>query len=168
MVNRKRIIQKSFILISAGLISFASIAEEFLVDTPQAYNKIVKKLSPGDTVKLANGTWNNFEILFRGQGTKDKPITLTAETKGEVILSGLSNLRLAGEHLVVSGLVFKNGYTPSSEVIAFRQNKKNLAFHSRVTEVVIENYSNPDKRESDYWVGMYGQYNRFDHSCIND
>ena len=148
------------------MISFASIAEEFLVDTPQAYNKIVKKLSPGDTVKLANGTWNNFEILFRGQGTKDKPITLTAETKGEVILSGLSNLRLAGEHLVVSGLVFKNGYTPSSEVIAFRQNKKNLAFHSRVTEVVIENYSNPDKRESDYWVGMYGQYNRFDHSYL--
>jgi poly(beta-D-mannuronate) lyase len=166
MVNRKRIIQKSFILIAASLISFASIAEEFLVDTPQAYNKIVKKLSPGDTVKLANGTWNNFEILFRGQGTKDKPITLTAETKGEVILSGLSNLRLAGEHLVVSGLVFKNGYTPSSEVIAFRQNKKNLAFHSRVTEVVIENYSNPDKRESDYWVGMYGQYNRFDHNYL--
>jgi poly(beta-D-mannuronate) lyase len=73
-------------------------------------------------------------------------------------------LRLAGEHLVVSGLVFKNGYTPSSAVIEFRQNKENLAFNSRVTEVVIDDYNNPDKQESDYWVALYGQHNRLDHS----
>lgn len=66
----------------------------------------------------------------------------------------------------MSGLVFKNGYTPSSAVIEFRKNKDELATHSRVTQVVIDNYNNPDKRESDYWVALYGKHNRFDHSHL--
>lgn len=148
------------------MISLGVNAKEYLVDSPKAFKKTVKQLVAGDTIKLANGTWQDFEILFTGSGTKEKPITLMAQTKGKVILSGQSNLRLAGKHLVVSGLVFKNGYTPSSEVIAFRRNKESLAFHSRVTETVIEDYSNPDKQESDYWVGLYGQHNRFDHNYL--
>ncbi|XOV78831.1 MAG: chondroitinase-B domain-containing protein [Aestuariibacter sp.] len=141
-------------------------AKEFFVESQEAYNDIAKNLAAGDTIVLKNGTWTDFEILLSGQGSKDAPITLTAETKGQVILSGQSNLRLAGRYLVVSGLVFKNGYTPSSAVIEFRRNKNELAFYSRVTEVVIDNFNNPDKRESDYWVALYGQHNRFDHSHL--
>ena len=137
-----------------------------LVDTPQAYANALKEVKPGDKIVLANGVWKDFEILFKANGTKELPITLTAESKGKVILSGQSNLRLAGEHLIVSGLVFKDGFTPSSEVISFRRNKNDLANHSRVTEVVIDNYSNPDRFESDYWVGIYGKENRFDHNYL--
>jgi len=140
--------------------------EKILVKNQKEYFSAVKNLNPGDTIVLANGVWNNFEVTFKANGTQSRPITLTAETKGQVILSGSSNLRLAGKHLVVSGLVFKNGFTPSSEVISFRRNKKDLAYHSRVTEVVIDNYSNPDRFESDYWVGLYGKYNRFDHNHL--
>ena len=141
-------------------------AEEYFVENKQAYQNIAQRLQPGDTVTLKNGVWENFEILLSGQGTESAPITLTAETKGKVILSGQSNLRLAGQYLVVSGLVFKNGYTPTSAVIEFRRNKNELAFNSRVTEVVIDNFNNPDKQESDYWVALYGQHNRLDHSHI--
>ncbi len=158
---------KILAVILLSLILTAELcAKEYLVDSPKAFKKVVKNVAAGDTVKLANGIWHDFEILFTGTGNKDKPITLTAETKGKVILSGQSNLRLAGEYLVVSGLVFKNGFTPSSEVIAFRRNKKHFAYHSRVTETVIEDYSNPDKREGDYWVALYGQHNRFDHNYL--
>jgi len=136
------------------------------VNTPEAYQAVLNVVKPGETIVLENGIWNDFEIIFKAEGTANAPITLTAETKGEVILSGQSNLRLAGKHLVVSGLVFKNGFTPSSEVVSFRLNKEELAFHSRVTEVVIDNYSNPDRFESDYWVGLYGQNNRFDHNHL--
>lgn len=141
-------------------------AKEYFVDSKQAYKNIAADLKAGDTVILKNGIWNDFEILFEGQGTEASPITLTAETKGQVTLSGQSNLRLSGEYLIVSGLVFKDGYTPSSSVIEFRKNKSNFAYHSRVTEVVIDNYNNPDKRESDYWVALYGQHNRFDHNHL--
>lgn len=143
------------------------VAKEWLVDSQTAYKKALKKVKAGDNIVLANGTYNNFEILFEGKGTKAQPITLKAETKGKVFLTGQSNLRLAGKHLVVSGLVFKDGFTPSSAVVAFRSNKDNLAFHSRVTEVVIDNFTNPDKRESDYWVAIYGQYNRLDHNYLS-
>lgn len=143
-----------------------ALAEDFFVTSPNQFEQISKRLAPDDQVILANGIWRDFEILFKAKGTKNQPITLRAEQSGKVILSGQSNLRLAGEHLVVKGLVFKDGYTPSGAVIAFRQNKTNLAFHSRVTETVIDNYNNPDKQESDYWVALYGQYNRFDHNHL--
>lgn len=150
-----------------GLVVAAPLwAKEYFIDSQQAYRDISKGLQPGDVIVLKNGRWQDFEILLQGEGTKDAPIHLTAETKGRVILSGQSNLRLAGKHLLVSGLVFREGYTPSSAVIEFRRNKEEFAYHSRVTEVVIDNYNNPDKQESDYWVALYGQHNRFDHSHL--
>ncbi|NDV90464.1 alginate lyase [Alteromonas sp. 345S023] len=153
-------------LVLLAITTSSVLAKEYQVDTPSAYQKIATNLSAGDTVVLKNGRWEDFEILFKGIGTKSAPITLTAETKGKVILTGQSNLRLAGEYLVVKGLVFKHGYTPSSSVIEFRQDSDNLANHSRVSEVVIDNFNNPDKRESDYWVALYGKHNRLDHSHI--
>tara|TARA_R110002167_G_scaffold19055_1_gene70617 strand:- start:10939 stop:13215 length:2277 start_codon:yes stop_codon:yes gene_type:complete len=155
-----------FPVVLALLLSGQVTAKDWVVDTPTTYEMALKRVKAGDSIVLANGTWNNFEILFKGEGSKQKPITLKAQTKGKVFLTGQSNLRLAGKYLVVSGLVFKNGYTPSSEVISFRKNKNELAFNSRVTEVVIDNFSNPDRFESDYWVGIYGQYNRFDHNHL--
>lgn len=145
-------------------MSVTALATEYFVASKEDYEAISSKLIAGDTIILKNGVWTDFEIVLEGQGRADEPITMRAETKGQVILSGLSNLRLAGKYLTVSGLVFKNGYTPSSAVIEFRKSSSQLAFHSRVTEVVIDNYNNPDKQESDYWVALYGQHNRLDHS----
>jgi len=141
-------------------------AKDYLVSNQKAYEDALEQVGPGDVITLANGTWNDFEIVFTGKGKKDKPIRLTAETKGEVILSGQSNLRIGGEYLEVSGLVFKNGYTPTKEVVSFRQNKDNLANHSRVSEIVIDNYNQPERYEVDFWVMMYGKHNRFDHNHL--
>lgn len=148
------------------LVSVSTAAREHLVSNQQEYRQVAGNLVPGDSVVLASGTWKDFEIVFEGQGTAERPITLTAQKKGEVILSGQSNLKLAGEHLVVSGLVFKNGYTPTDAVISYRKSKVELANHSRVTETVIDNFSNPERFELDYWVAMYGKHNRFDHNHL--
>ncbi len=149
-------------------ILFASqlSAATYKVKNQAAYAKAAAKLKAGDTIVLRNGVWNDFEILFEGVGTEEQPIQLQAQTKGKVILSGNSNLRLAGEHLIVSGLVFKNGHTPTSSVIAFRKNKSELANYSRVTEVVIDSYNNPERFENENWVMMYGRHNRFDHNHL--
>lgn len=157
---------KVMTLLSTLSVSQWAIAADYTVSSAEEYEQVAKKLAPGDVVSLKDGVWRDFEIIFSGQGTKDQPITLQAQTSGKVILSGLSNLRLAGEHLVVKGLVFKDGYTPTGAVISFRRNKQQYANNSRVTEVVIDNYSNPDKQESDYWVALYGKNNRFDHSYL--
>lgn len=140
--------------------------DEYLVKTQDEYFDVVDDLKPGDKVVLANGNWADFEILFQGKGEEDNLITLTAETKGEVFLTGQSNLRLAGEYLHVNGLVFKDGHTPTKEVVAFRQNKKNLANNSRISEIVIDNFNQTERREPDFWVMMYGKNNRFDHNYL--
>ena len=157
------------ILVCLGICSCSldkSASGERLVHSQQAFRDAVKTLEPGDSIVLADGVWKDFEIVFTGVGTAEKPISLTAQTKGKVIISGQSNLRLAGEHLLVSGLVFANGYTPTDAVISFRKGKSELANHSRVTEVVIDNFSNPERFETDSWVMMYGKYNRFDHNHL--
>jgi len=143
------------------------VSEGQLVDSQDAFSDAVKSAEPGDTITLANGVWKDFEILFTGEGTEEKPIRLTAETKGEVILTGQSNLRIAGEHLEVSGLVFKDGFTPTQEVVSFRRNKDHLANNSRITEIVIDNFNQPERQEVDFWVMMYGKNNRFDHNHIS-
>ena len=160
-------------VVSRGLIVLlfvcarvVTLAGDILVSDQEEFNAAVKALQPGDTVHLADGEWRDFEIVFTGNGTPEQPITLTAQTKGKVFITGESNLRLAGEHLVVSGLVFKDGHTPTREVISFRRNKDHLANHSRVTEVVIDHFNNPERFETDFWVIMYGKHNRFDHNHL--
>jgi poly(beta-D-mannuronate) lyase len=148
-------------------LSCVSTAAEIKVDSQQEYRDAVKNLQPGDTVVLANGEWRDFEILFLGEGTAEQPITLTVEEKGEVLVTGRSNLRLAGKHLVVSGLVFRDGHSPSRAVIEFRRDEENLAYHSRVTEVVIDSFNKPERFNADSWVVLYGKHNRLDHSYLS-
>lgn len=148
------------------VFSSTAFAKDYLAKDSKDFKAKVKRLKPGDHLIMANGNWKDFEILFTGEGTEQEPIVLRAQEKGKVILSGQSNLRLRGKHLVVKGLVFKDGYSPTHTVIAFRQNKENLAYHSRVTEVVIDNYNKPERFDNDHWVLMYGKHNRFDHNHL--
>jgi poly(beta-D-mannuronate) lyase len=146
--------------------SVHAYAADRLVSTPEAYNLAIRASVAGDTVILADGVWRDFEIVFTGEGTEAKPITLRAQTLGKVVISGKSNLRLAGHHLIVSGLIFKDGYSPSSEVISFRRDSKALAYDSRLTETVIDGFNKPDRAADDYWIGLYGKNNRVDHSHL--
>lgn len=141
-------------------------AEGQLVRNVKEFNKAVESLEPGSKIVLANGTWNDAELVFKGNGTASDSIVLSAETKGKVILTGNSNLSMSGSFLKVEGLVFKNGFTPTNSVISFRQNREEMASNSRLTECVIDNYNNPERHVQDYWVTIYGKNNRIDHNHI--
>lgn len=120
-------------------------------------------LQPGDKVVMKAGEWKNQLINFKAKGTAEKPITLVAETKGAVILSGNSNLKIDGEWLVVDGLSFKNGFSLKDDVVVFTK----ATSHSRLTNTSIENY-NPSDKTIDYkWVSLYGKNNRVDHCSIS-
>jgi poly(beta-D-mannuronate) lyase len=154
------------ILTSVVLVLLTPVFADTLVSTQDEFRQAVSTAAAGDTIVMADGEWNDFEILFAGTGTSDDPLTLRAQTKGGVIITGRSNLRLQGEHLVVSGLVFKDGHSPTNTVISFRAARDQLANHSRVTEVVIDHFNNPERFETDFWVMMYGRDNRFDHNYL--
>lgn len=128
------------------------------------FRQTAAALRAGDEIVLANGEWRDFQILLEGQGEPRNPIVLRGESPGGVILTGRSNLRLSGEHLVVSDLVFRDGHSPSDELISFRRDSGHVANNSRVTGIVVDRFNNPDRRAEDIWVAIYGQDNRVDHS----
>lgn len=156
---------RGLMLLTMGFLNNAW-ADEYRVESQEQYRALLTQLVPGDSIVLKDGIWNDFEIIFEGHGEPGLPITLRAETPGQVYITGQSNLALAGEYLLVQGLVFRDGYTPSQSVISFRKSKTAIANNSRVTQTVIHNFTNPERFEADYWVAIYGKNNRFDHNHL--
>ncbi len=133
---------------------------------------IINNVSPGDTVLFINGTWQDQYIYFKAKGTQAKPIVVKAETPGKVIVKGNSRFRITGEHLIISGFYFKDGYIiPTSESdfileIGFKDlvgGEWITGNNIRLTECAIENYNPPDSSQHHFWVVLRGNNNRVDH-----
>lgn len=144
-------------------LGWASYANQIKVNSSEELSAAIKKATPGDTITLANKTWKDLKISFYAHGTGKQPIVLKAETPGKTILTGQSRIHIAGEHLQVSGLWFKEGFTEGKGVISFRKNSNELANFCRVTNCAITDY-NPKERSNKYtWVELWGNNNRVDH-----
>ncbi|MFD1295001.1 chondroitinase-B domain-containing protein [Lutibacter holmesii] len=128
--------------------------------------KAIKLAVPGNEIVLANGVWSNAEINFYGNGTKEKPITLRAETSGKVFIEGNSYLHLGGTYLVVDGLFFRNGYSPKSAIIRYMIGKDTVAYNCKVTNTVINGFTKPSRLTNDKWIEFYGKHNQLDHCYI--
>ena len=141
-----------------------------IVSNPEELDEAIKKAQPGDNIVLANGVWKDVEIKFRGKGTKENPITLKAETEGKVSIEGESYLKFGGEYLVVEGLYFKNGFSPSNAVIDFKISHKDtldeIAFNCKVINCVIEDFNKPKRDNSDLWVQFWGRHNELSNCYI--
>lgn len=136
-------------------------ATNYFVENSTEFNAL--SLSSGDVVVLKNGVWENAALQFKGIGTESNPITLRAETGGEVFLTGSSSLKMGGQYLIVDGLVFIQGSIASGGVVEFRTSSSNFAYNSRLTNTKIY-YYNPASIDTEYkWVSLYGQNNRVDH-----
>ncbi|WP_282053464.1 chondroitinase-B domain-containing protein [Maribacter luteus] len=139
---------------------------DVLVHNLAEFDKAVLEAEPGTEIVLANGDWKDVQLKFIGEGTKDKPITIKAETPGKVFIEGVSNLEISGNYLVVKGLFFRNGHTPTGNVIAFRTSEEKVANHSRVTNCVILDYNQLQRDKDDLWVQFYGTHNTMDHCYL--
>ncbi|WP_142786385.1 chondroitinase-B domain-containing protein [Changchengzhania lutea] len=129
-------------------------------------NTAIENSKAGDYIVLSNGVWKDVQIQFYGKGTKESPIVLKAETPGKVFIEGASNLQIGGDYLEVRDLYFKNGYTPSKNVIQFKIDKGAIANHSKVTHCVIEEFTQPDRDVSDHWVEFWGRHNELSNCYI--
>ncbi|MDW7691842.1 polysaccharide lyase 6 family protein [Flammeovirgaceae bacterium SG7u.111] len=140
--------------------------EGYLIGSVEELHKQLGLAQPGDTLWLADGEWKDAEMVIEAKGTDENPIVVAVKNPGKLTFTGSSNLKLGGEHLVLSGFYFTNGFTLTKEVISFRINKTTLANNCRITQTVIANYSNPERHDNDLWVGVYGKNNRFDHNAL--
>ncbi|MCI2228226.1 alginate lyase [Polaribacter sp. MSW13] len=137
-----------------------------LVKTETELKEAIKKAKPGDNIVLKDGVWKDIEIEFFGEGTKEKPITLRAETAGEVFIEGVSNLKIGGTYLEVNGLFFRNGHSPTTNVIAFRIDNDKVANYCSVNNSVILDYNQLQRDKDDLWVQFYGTHNKLANCYI--
>ncbi|CAM3609972.1 chondroitinase-B domain-containing protein [Zobellia roscoffensis] len=153
-----------FLLLSCGENSNGKTLH--VNDIPEL-NKAIEEAVPGDEIVMANGTWKDTQIIFFGTGTKENPINLRAETPGKVFIEGQSYLHLGGEHLIVDGLYFRNGYSPKSSIIRYMISEDSIAYNCRVTNTVIEDFTKPNRLVNDRWIEFYGKHNQLDHCYIS-
>lgn len=128
--------------------------------------------SPGDTIIVANGTYNWGEInLSNTKGSSTSAwILVKAETIGGVIFNGGTFIKFSGKRIRIDGFKFSNGNAGTNPVISFRSSTSNLADYSRVSNITIDNYNtlSADTTLENEWVGIFGIQNRLDHcSFIN-
>jgi len=160
---------KIITLLSISLLLFTCVPRSgngILVSNHDELKEAISNAQPGDKITLENGVWADIQIEFEAYGTEEAPITLRAETAGEVFIEGQSSLKLSGEYLVVEGFYFRNGYSPSNTIIAFKIDDNRLANHSSVKNCVIDGFTQKNRFTTDHWVEFWGRHNSLEHCSI--
>lgn len=137
-----------------------------MVNTAEELEVAIKNAKAGDNIVMANGIWKDLQIKFIGQGTKANPIIIKAETPGKVFIEGVSDVKFGGKYLVLDGLHFRNGYSPSEAVVEFRIDEKTIGNHCTVTNCVIEDFNKMHRDDTDLWVQFWGRHNTLSNSYI--
>src|SRR3954447_1614207 len=144
-------------------VAARTCATEYFVSSAAQITTAMQTAQPGDILTMTNGTWTNQRIQFAGNGTSALPITLRAQTPGQVILNGNSKINISGNWLVADGLKFQGGALTADDSIVEFRGSLGEANNSRVTNSAIVDY-NPASVDTRYfWVSLYGQHNRVDH-----
>ncbi len=134
-------------------LSFASAAE-YTANSAKDIVRLLDNAKPGDTLIMAEGTWQDQAIVLRGKGTEKQPITLRAAVPGKTVLTGKSSIAVEGEYLVVSGLLLKDN-TAAGDSISLSGN------HCRLTETAVIGGT------SKFFVHLRGTSNRVDHCYVS-
>ena len=151
----------AFILCLPGAV----VAKDFPAADVGAFDAAVRAAQPGDSIILREGEWNDAVLRFKGAGAKDAPITLKAATPGKTVLTGRTQLKIGGEHLVVEGLHVRNQDPAAGDAVEFRIDSKLLARNCRLTNCAITQDAETRPVQESRWVGIYGENNRVDR-CL--
>ncbi|MCG2617974.1 polysaccharide lyase 6 family protein [Terrimonas sp. NA20] len=160
--------KRLLLLTPALLMGLSLFAGTITVKNVTELHQADKNAKPGDVIILANGEWKDAMLRLGSKGTKEKPITFIAQTPGQVLITGHSNLKIGGQYLIIKGLQFLNGFAGTNAVIEFRLNKDQLANNCRVTECSINEFNNVKRMNENYWISFYGKNNRLDHSYFRN
>jgi len=167
---KKILVLLGLILVISCKETNSSVTTSTLVETKEQLKEALKDTKAGDVITLKNGVWKDVQIKLRGKGTEANPIVLKAETPGKVTIEGESYIKIGGEYIIVEGLYFRNGYSPSTAVIEFRIRSKDkpteIANHCKITNCVIEDFNKPKRDKKDLWVNFHGRHNELSNCYL--
>ncbi|QOD59761.1 discoidin domain-containing protein [Polaribacter haliotis] len=148
------------------------------VNNQTELNNAISSASAGTTIILANGVWNNLQIDINKTATSTNPITIKAQSAGQVFIEGNSNVQLGGSYIFFEGFVFQNpsnlisissgSKTIINAIIEFRSSSNNNCNNCRVTNIKIDSYNGTSAQETDTfkWILVHGQNNEISHSSF--
>jgi len=138
------------------LLSFSSLwARDIPVPNVGALAGALGSAGPGDVIVLAKGSWSDAVIKVERGGSEESPLTIRAESPGETILMGGSQLEINAPYVVVDGLYFLKGVidTEKFSVIHFKSH------HGTVRNSAIVDYNPPEFEDEYYWAYFSGDNN---------
>jgi len=148
-------------------MSQALYATNYTVSTKTDLQNRMNAAMPGDTIIVANGTYDWGQINFTNNNGSSSSawIVLKAQTFRGVTFKGSTYLQFKGTHVMIDGLCFADGSAGSKAVISFRNASNTVANYCRITNIIIDNYNtySADSSAENEWVGLYGTNNRIDH-----
>ena len=180
----KTLINKSLFFIcltfALVLLSMNVFATNYTVATKTNLQSKYTAALPGDTVIVANGTydWGQL-ILTNSNGTQTSNwIVIKAQSLNGVVFTGSTYMQFGGKRMMITGFKFANGNVGFNDVIQFRSSTSNSANSSycRLNNITIENYSSDSTgaaaglptASDNKWVSIYGVHNRVDHCTFID
>lgn len=161
----KSIILSSVLILILLGCSDSTITSSNIVKNNVELQTALSEAKPGDHIVMANGEWEDVQIKVTENGTESQPIKLSAETPGKVLLQGASNLQLGADFIIVDGLYFVNGASPSKSVIHFAADEA-VANHCIVRNCVVKDFNKNQKNQQDLWVLFQGRNNELDHCYL--
>lgn len=156
-----------FAVLFAIAINNNLFAAKTTVNTLATLTTAYTNARPGDTVVVANGTYDWGEInLVNNYGTSTGAwIVVKAQNIAGVIFTGSTYIKFSGTRIRLDGFKFANGNAGTNPVVSFRASTSDLADYSRVSNITIDNYNtlSADTTAENEWIGIFGVRNRVDH-----
>ena len=157
-------------IIALFLLSF-TMGYSQVVSNMTELNSAISSASPGSTIILEDGVWNNSFIEIEKSGTENQPITITAQNAGAVIITGNSRIYMEGRYLTLSGLTFQD---PSNLVTSGNNIEPVIELkdcdYCKVINNRIDSYNGTESQKELIfkWILSDGQYNEIAYNSFLD
>jgi poly(beta-D-mannuronate) lyase len=127
-------------LAAFGLVVTSAGAATLRVTTTAEIAAAALRAQPGDEIVLADGEYRDVTLKLAQAGRPGQPIMLRAEHDRGAVLTGSPGIEVAGDHVEVRGLAFKDCVFKAGTRGALNFNGPG---HSRATECSFEHATLP-------------------------
>ena len=152
------------------LVFICTLSHAQVVTNATELNNAIAAATAGTTITLADGTWSNTFININKNGTSTDPITITAQNKGAVFMTGNSRVYMRGSHIIISGLIFKD---PANLVVSGSSIEPvfelNQCDNCSVINNKIDAYNGTESQKTMKFKWVYivdGQYNEIAYNSF--
>ena len=142
------------------------------IASKEALYRAVKQVKPGSILHIADGVYQDIQLIITNSGKPGKPITIKAEHPGKVFFTGDAKVEMRGEYLILEGIWFKDG---NRDIQQWKSHGPGLVAmygsYNRVTACVFDCF---DEANSAYITtsltadGKVPKYCRIDHCTFTD